>query len=73
MATIADWSSGRSSPRNARAADLASASLGPDMLKLRSSATATDSGNSPDVKLVIVWSAPFSRSSKSSCFSVVTG
>ena len=35
------------------------------MLKLRSSATATESGKSPAAKFEIAWTSPFSRSSKS--------
>ena len=40
-------------PEERRAADFASGRRVPDMLKLRSSATATDSGKSPAAKLAI--------------------
>jgi hypothetical protein len=63
--TIAS-SAGRSSPRNTRAADLASSSRAPAMLKLLSIATATDSGKSPAAKFSSVWVSPSSRTSKSS-------
>ena len=73
MATSIESSSARSSPRKTRAAERATASRLPAMLKLRSSATATESGKSPAVKAVTCWTAPSSRTVKSSRPKPLTG
>jgi sec-independent protein translocase protein TatA len=58
---------------NACAADFASDNRVPAMLKLRSTARAIESGNSPAAKFVTVCGSPFSRSSKSDALRPVTG
>jgi hypothetical protein len=68
-----DSSVSRRAPRKIRAPDFADASRSPVMLKLRSMATATESGNSPAAKVLICCGSPFSRTLKASRPRPVTG